>query len=472
MRAEALDLRPTGTRAAMVAGIGAIALVVGLGSVIRPSLALGAVLGAAFLAISFRDLPSGVAIFTVMSFFQSVPGAAAVGLSGVKAAGAVVFLAWLFELATRRAGVPLLAREAPAFTYVLAAFIVWALVSQSWAADGHIALTNALRLAQGPLLIFVVFSAIRTRAHVRMMSWAFVIGALLTAVVGLSGATQSDQSAQAGVDSSRLAGGIGDPNALAAFLVPALAIAAFMLPTTRNPLRRWVLVTVIVIFAFALFQTASRGGIVAFGAVAIVLPFLAGPYRARATAFALAVFGAGVAYFALLAPPAAVAHVTNFSTGGGTGRTDLWSIAVQMFRNHPIGGVGVGNFQFVEPRYALGNLNLTAVSLVIDTPKVAHNTYLHILAELGIVGLALFVAALVIALGAAWRASKVFHRASDPDMEALSRGFLVGTVGLLSAYVFFSAQYEKQLWLVLGVLLALRTVARRETVTSVGDESE
>jgi hypothetical protein len=36
---------------------------------------------------------------------------------------------------------------------------------------------------------------------------------------------------------------------------------------------------------------------------------------------------------------------------------------------------------------------------------------------------------------------------------------VVGAVGVLGAYVFLSAQYEKQLWLLLGLLVALPAVA-------------
>ena len=36
-------------------------------------------------------------------------------------------------------------------------------------------------------------------------------------------------------------------------------------------------------------------------------------------------------------------------------------------------------------------------------------------------------------------------------MEILARGVLIGTLGMLAAFVFITAQYEKQLWLLLGV---------------------
>ena len=45
-------------------------------------------------------------------------------------------------------------------------------------------------------------------------------------------------------------------------------------------------------------------------------------------------------------------------------------------------------------------------------------------------------------------------------MEILGRGVLIGTIGMLAAYVFITAQYEKQLWLLLGICAALSTLAR------------
>jgi hypothetical protein len=42
----------------------------------------------------------------------------------------------------------------------------------------------------------------------------------------------------------------------------------------------------------------------------------------------------------------------------------------------------------------------------------------------------------------------------------LARGVVVGTLGMLAAFAFISAQYEKQLWLLLGLAASLSTIAR------------
>jgi O-antigen ligase len=131
-----------------------------------------------------------------------------------------------------------------------------------------------------------------------------------------------------------------------------------------------------------------------------------------------------------------------------------------MFNDHPVGGVGTGNFQVIEPKYALHDINLTRPDLVVDTPKVAHNTYLHILTELGLIGITAFGAMLIGSLLIAKRAIRSFAERGELRLEIVARGVLIGTLGMLAAFVFITAQYEKQLWLLLGVCVSLSTLAR------------
>jgi O-antigen ligase len=132
-----------------------------------------------------------------------------------------------------------------------------------------------------------------------------------------------------------------------------------------------------------------------------------------------------------------------------------------VFRDHPIIGVGAGNFRVVEPAYAITDINLRSTHLVVDLTKVVHNTYLHLLTEIGLIGLALFVSIIVAALALGMRAVKTFSGLRDLEMEILARGLVVGTIGMLAAFFFISAQHEKQLPLLLGALAALFAISRR-----------
>jgi O-antigen ligase len=128
--------------------------------------------------------------------------------------------------------------------------------------------------------------------------------------------------------------------------------------------------------------------------------------------------------------------------------------------DHPILGVGAGNFGVVSVRYLLrpGATQRDQYILNGDPP---HNVYLNVLTELGAVGFALFVAILAISLRSALLAARLFAARGDPTMEFLARALFIGLVGLLVADFFSSALYSKQLWFLLAAGPALLALARR-----------
>jgi O-antigen ligase len=90
----------------------------------------------------------------------------------------------------------------------------------------------------------------------------------------------------------------------------------------------------------------------------------------------------------------------------------FWRIALEMARVHPLLGVGANNYQVKYPearaQFAARNMNSPLLALNQDLLSVyAHNEYLQMLAELGVVGILLFVIfsfALVLSF---WQALKV-----------------------------------------------------------------
>jgi O-antigen ligase len=429
--------------------VGALAVPVGAVAVLSPPAAVASVVGIAFLAAAFTDLAAGVAMFTTVTFFVLIPGLGASFVSVVKLAGAVLLLSL-----GRKIGQRTLLQDHPLIGSVAVALGTWAFASALWAPDVARARTRAFTLALGLVLLFVVYSAVRKPHHARWLVRGYVAGAVLSALVGFV------SPAPAEGDAARLSGGIGDPNELALVLVPGLALAFFALPGARTATERWLLVASAGVIAISLLETGSRGGLVALGATFAAGLVLGGRLRLRVLAALLGFAALGAAYFAIAAPPQVAGRITHFTGGGGSGRTDLWAIAENVARDHPLAGVGIGNFETVERSYASRTTNLPAIDLILDQTHVVHNTYLELLAELGVVGLACFVALVAASLRLGWRAVRACARAGQTDLELIGRGLLVGLSGMLAASVFLSAEYEKQLWLLLGFAAALASVAR------------
>ena len=437
-------------------------LVIGLWAVVAPLLGVAALVALAFAIATAWELAAGVAAFTVLTFFERIPGTPETGVTVVKLAGAVLALVWIVRMLRRRSGLPFFPQLHPLAAFAIVALGTWSLASILWAEVASAAQASSIRLIQGAVLLFIVFAALRERRHVLWVLWAYVAGAVLSALVGLGGATAAEEIGP-GSETIRLAGGIGDPNELAAILVPAVVIAAGLLVVTRTLLGRFLLCAAIALIVLALFWTQSRGGLVAMAVTALIAPALAGSARPRLIALIASIGALAVTYFALLAPPEQLSRITSFDAGGGTGRPDLWAISIEMTKDHPVVGVGAGNFVDVEPRYATRDIDLRRVDLIVDTPKGAHNTYLHTLTELGTIGLLLLLAAVTACLTIAFRAVRALERAGERELGLLGRAVIVGIVGMLAAFVFISAAHREQLWLLLGVAASFSTLARVAT---------
>jgi O-antigen ligase len=169
---------------------------------------------------------------------------------------------------------------------------------------------------------------------------------------------------------------------------------------------------------------------------------------------------ATVIYFGAFASVEARGRILELE--GGTGRTDIWTVGWRMVQDQPLLGVGAGNFPVASIHYLLEPGALLRTDFIVDNPKVAHNTYLNVLAELGVVGLALFLA--IIASSMWWAAQAVGFAAlaGDRQLEVLARAMVVVIVGLLAADFFGSREYSKQLWLLLSLCPVLLQISRAE----------
>lgn len=453
---EGARLRPAGdvTIAAgmpvMTAAVGALSL--GIAAAYSPKIALAALLAVALFVVAVWRLDLAVAAFVVLSFPEHLPGSLGAGLTLAKPVGAVIALVWIGLVANRRGAVPLLARDCPALFWAALGFVGLGALSALWATDSGPTFTDLGRLVQVVVLLLITYTAAATR-HSGFQT-------ILAGYLGASAATSAYSLATgAYVQNGRL-GGLFDPNYFAASLIPAILVALFLVLTAGTRRGRLLAGIVLVLDLAALVLTQSRGGLVGFGVALLAAVVVAGRARPRVLVLVLVLVAGGLGYYALATP----SHVLSNSSSGRAGE---WRIAVRMFDNHPFNGVGLGNFGVVEPSYATQRLNLERVQFVVQFHQRTHNSYLEVAAELGIAGVVLLLVVLGAALRYAARGLTGLANGADA-LEMWARGLIAGAIGMFAAYVFLSAQWEKQLWLVLGLLAAVSALPRirRATETS------
>jgi O-antigen ligase len=444
-----LGASPLTTRPLAVAAALAVALVLSREAVTSPNTVVQIIAGCALIALAFRWPLAALAVFVVLTFPESLPGFLGAGATLAKPLGVVLTASWLLLVLGGR--VRFLLRDEPLLTLALVSFALWALASQVWATDPGAARTNVSRLLQGMVLLLIAYSTVRRRRDLHVLAWAYLAAASATSIYALATGATSE---------GRLTGGIINPNFFAAQLVVGIVLAGFMLATSSG-WRRPLLVALAATFAVAFVLTQSRGGLFGAGVALAAAVVLAGPLRARAVVLVLIVCALALGYYVEYAPATLQERVTQVSAQSSAGRSDEWALALNMTSNHPIGGVGLGNFSVLEPSYTTTNVNLLKVRYALQN-LVVHNTYLEILAELGIVGLILFFAALAGVFRGVWRGLASLDRLGDDPTSYLVRGLTAGFTGLLTAYFFGSGEYEKTLWLLLGLLIAVPAALRAE----------
>jgi O-antigen ligase len=272
------------------------------------------------------------------------------------------------------------------------------------------------------------------------------------------------QNIVGGVDDVRISGPIGDPNFYAQLLVLLIPLAldrAFAETRRSRRLAAWcaaALMAASVVFTF------SRGGILALGVVALLM-LLRRPAHWKALAVlalagALAVPFLPSGYVARLTTLGQVGTVESTTDASIRGRTAEAGAAWAMFMDHPLTGVGLGNFSGRYQQYAR--------DLGIEVKRVdrePHNLFLEVAAESGLPGLFAFGALIGGAFVAVATARRRWRAAGWEAPAGLAYAVGVALVGWLATSAFLHLDFARPWWLLMGVAFALPRLAAADAAT-------
>jgi O-antigen ligase len=190
------------------------------------------------------------------------------------------------------------------------------------------------------------------------------------------------------------AGGTFEPNVTSQFLQMALPFAAIYFLAAAGR-RRFLYLAIFLLAAAAMFVTFSRGGWL--GAAAALAVVVAATWlKKRAVGAPTWALAAMTAASVILLIPAAAVILARGAQGdqlSAAYRFADWRAAFAMIRDHPLLGVGKGNYLELARFYNWWTLEYPV-----------HNVFLLSWAETGILGLGAFVALLAGAFRAAGRA--------------------------------------------------------------------
>jgi O-antigen ligase len=271
---------------------------------------------------------------------------------------------------------------------------------------------------------------------------ACVLGAL-TMVTGLS---------LGGAEERLTTGGTLDSNDLAAVMALTLPFALGVLRRERGR-KRLIGAGAVLLCTVVVIRTGSRGGALAL-AVGALLFTLGFPGTRKFFALgALCVASLVTWQFAPHTFRDRMQSLTSveedYNYTAYAGRKQIWARGRGYIKEHPVFGVGVGNFSIAEGDFAAA----------LGRPakwSAPHNAYLQAFSELGLFGGALFVAILITSARRAWR---MWYSTRSLPAEWHRPEFFSAICAFAASAYFLSHAYFYPLFAICG-MIALADRAR------------
>lgn len=430
---------------------------------------LGAAGATAVVLIVLRPLLAVPLLLVAVPFgSRSVSDAGSGGdtsfsLGAVEALAALLALAWLARGVRQRR----LNLRGGALVGALTCMAALALFSVTYAEDRGSAVKEALKWLELLLVLLAVTDLVSDARAARWVIGAALLAGAAEAAYGAFQFATGSGPAFFEIDGAlRAYGNFDQPNPFAGYLALLLPLAVLMATCTENPLGFRVLALVsglTILGGIGLSQ--SRG---AWLGVAVTTGVLLLVWSRQTRRLLVPIVGVGLAGSALavsgLLPASLLDRVSqsiayfgvfdvrtvdltseNFSV---VERMAHWQAGWYMFLDHPWLGVGAGNYAEAYPNYY--------VSTWLDPLGHAHNYYLNMLAELGVLGGLVLLVTLTL----------IFRQLGGPLLQARNPAFwravlggVIGGMVVFCVHDLFDNLFVHGVNVQIGIMLGLGLIA-------------
>lgn len=294
---------------------------------------------------------------------------------------------------------------------------------------------------------FIITLAVREAERVKkvlIFSFAGIaIGGLCVVYQGLGG-------------DARAAGFFGNPMTFAGYLCIYLPLLFVLLFEKSVSVRgRWFTGGLEILLSAALLFNTTRG---AWLAVVCTISLLLLYYLTQRKKLAAVILcyllavGAGLTQY----PPVVqrAQSITDTTNQSNHERLLIWHSAYEMFKDHPVTGVGLGQYK--------DNYQKKYISPEAKEPFLshAHNNFMQMLAENGFIGFAGFMTLISCFIGYSF---KRFWQEGNPYALMMCASALALVLQGLTEYNFGNGAVMKSFWLVQGCLLVLSQNWKKES---------
>ena len=272
------------------------------------------------------------------------------------------------------------------FLLASATFVLWNVVSVFWSRGPATTLSTGMTFVQLLVFVWLVSEFCRGPAALARLMQAFVLGNYAALGIALVLLFQTTGVAR---ETGR------DPNEFATVLAWGIPLAAWLVARGRRGALYFVNLAYPAFAVFGLVLSASRGGLLVALVALLAIPFMIAGLGIVKRLALVVIVSAGVVVTFDVAPqlfPQLQANLDRLAgtseeltEGTLTGRTLIWAESLRIIQSSPIAGVGAGAARQLYAETLLGR------------QRVAHNAFLQIATETGLIGVLLFIAMIVVA---------------------------------------------------------------------------
>jgi len=323
---------------------------------------------------------------------------------------------------------------------VMGLFVLLAALSYMWSLYPEGTLTQTYSYIQLFAMVWLIWElAPRVRDQMRLMQ-AYVLGTFVSGIDTIYLFLSHQESVY-----QRYAGAGLDANDLGLIMALSIPMSYYLLIENKG-WTVWVYRIQLILAGIAILLTASRGATLATLVAVSIVPLTQARLTGRQR-IALILTVSLLVYGALLFVPSSSWErlstlPSEFAHGTLTGRTIIWKAGWEIFRAHPFLGIGANAFRLIVSRVLAEPIRLDQ-SLFLPPAPPAHNTFLSVLVEQGVIGFAVFCALLGVLA--------VSLRAMPPFPQRLwIVSFGVWVVGVSS----LTWEMRKPTWFFFGLILA------------------
>ncbi|MCK5146606.1 O-antigen ligase family protein [bacterium] len=320
-------------------------------------------------------------------------------------------------------------------------FILGLLILSStlYAKDQGGSLAKILEFGKYLLLYFLIIHLVKSEKQIRLLFWLIVVSGLCMFTFGLYYSFVAGEAASG----MRLISLVQDPNSFAIKLLPAVGFSYALFKIEEKNVLKLLALLSLMLLSLCIVVTFSRGGLMGLITILGLISWVEFRNK-KGILFGITIF---VILVITIPPELIFLRIQGLSTtkldSSILQRLRLLKGGLHIFLEHPLIGVGAGNFMAYSRQYA-GTL----------FPMVAHNSFLEVAAELGIIGLTVFISLISTTIK---RLRKTFSNHTSYTITQYVRGVLFSLFGFLTHSLFLSEEYN----IILFLLIALAVILNR-----------